>query len=429
MKVLVLSNLYPPDFIGGYELGCSQVVDALRTRGHEVLVLTSVPRMPVPYVPHVRRSLQLTDIYNKYVMEHGTGVVHRLFEHEAHLVNAFNVHVLTTALEEFQPDVAYVWHLVGLGGLGLMACLQYLRVPWVWHLMDCLPRTLCTLVGRTIPALVAEFQRRIRGRYLACSRRLVAEIEACGLSLDGQVELLPNWIRGARPPARTEFFRPGVPLRIVTAGQVGRHKGMDILIEAAARLRAAGHERFSVDIYGKVTDPYFPALVHNLNLSGHVHLKGGRSQADLLELYRRDRNDVFAFPTWEREPFAFGPLEAAAEGCVPVLSRICGNAEWFVHGVHCLKAERTPEAFAGVFADILEGKIDLGTLGRRSAAVVWRDFHLDALLPRIERTLATAARQPRTGAGTAREAYHLALLAEKLTRVLVQEPFRLTGRC
>ena len=47
MKILVLSNLYPPDFIGGYELGCRQVSDALRGRGHEVLVLTSAPRLPI----------------------------------------------------------------------------------------------------------------------------------------------------------------------------------------------------------------------------------------------------------------------------------------------------------------------------------------------------------------------------------------------
>ena len=32
MKILVLSNLYPPDYIGGYECGCKQAVDALRAR-------------------------------------------------------------------------------------------------------------------------------------------------------------------------------------------------------------------------------------------------------------------------------------------------------------------------------------------------------------------------------------------------------------
>ena len=41
MKILVLSNLYPPDFIGGYEIACAQVVDALRGRGLDVRVLAN----------------------------------------------------------------------------------------------------------------------------------------------------------------------------------------------------------------------------------------------------------------------------------------------------------------------------------------------------------------------------------------------------
>ena len=39
MKILVVSNLYPPDVIGGYELGCRQAVDALRARGHDVVAV------------------------------------------------------------------------------------------------------------------------------------------------------------------------------------------------------------------------------------------------------------------------------------------------------------------------------------------------------------------------------------------------------
>ena len=63
MKILVVSNLYPPDFIGGYELGCRQAVDVLRDRGHEVRVLTSTPRTPVPAAPHVRRRLKFNNDY------------------------------------------------------------------------------------------------------------------------------------------------------------------------------------------------------------------------------------------------------------------------------------------------------------------------------------------------------------------------------
>ena len=41
MKILVISDLYPPNYIGGYELNCRDSVDALIAKGHEVSVLTS----------------------------------------------------------------------------------------------------------------------------------------------------------------------------------------------------------------------------------------------------------------------------------------------------------------------------------------------------------------------------------------------------
>ena len=41
MKILVISNLYPPHSIGGYEERCRQIVDRLIERGHEIRVLTS----------------------------------------------------------------------------------------------------------------------------------------------------------------------------------------------------------------------------------------------------------------------------------------------------------------------------------------------------------------------------------------------------
>jgi glycogen synthase len=103
------------------------------------------------------------------------------------------------------------------------------------------------------------------------------------------------------------------------------------------------------------------------------------------------------------------------------MSQVSGNAEWAVHGVHCLKSDRTADAFAHALCSILDGSVDLAPIARRAAAAIGRDFHLDAQVPKIERALAAVAERPRTGAGTASEAYRLALLAEKLTKVLVQE--------
>jgi glycogen(starch) synthase len=421
MKILVLSNLYPPDIIGGYELGCKQVVDALRKRGHEVRVLTIAPRTPVAHEAHVHREFKLSEVWNsnRYVLGINHNVTNQLMLAEATGVSAINVHALTRVIDEFQPDVAYVWMIVGIGGLGLMATLQHLRLPWLWHLMDDVPVSLCRFNGRVIEPLLKEVDRQLDGKYLACSRQLVDEIEAGGVRLRPNVEVVPNWVVGEAPAHRQAFYQPGQTLRIMAAGQIAQHKGIDILIESVAKVRERGFDNLQVDIFGNLEDHVFPMLVRRFGLDAHVFFKGSRPQAELARLY--GLYDIFAFPTWHREPFAFAPLEASWRGCVPLMSQLSGNAEWAVHGVHCLKADRTPDAFADSLEAILDGSVDLAPIAARAAAVIGRDFHLDAQVPKIENALLEASKKPRTGAGTAAEAYRMALLAEKLTKVLVQE--------
>ena len=134
----------------------------------------------------------------------------------------------------------------------------------------------------------------------------------------------------------------------MSAGQVSRHKGIDTIIEAAARLRDGGHTDFVMDIYGKVYSPHFADAIRKFDLAGHVTPQGRPDPA--RRSWRSTATTTSSpFPTMEREPFGLVPLEAAARGCVPVITQRCGIAEWLVHGVHCLKAARTPAAFAEVF--------------------------------------------------------------------------------
>jgi glycosyltransferase involved in cell wall biosynthesis len=345
-------------------------------------------------------------------------LVYRLREAESRVINAHNVHILTRALEEFIPDVVYVHNIVGLGGLGLMACLQLLDVPWVWQLGDCIPLELTSTSDGVVPGLAAVYSGAIRGVYSVVSQRVIDEINAAGVALHGRVELLPYWITGERPTPRTRFYSGG-RLKILAAGRVNLQKGFEILIEAVGLVHAAALDDVVLDIFGEVCDPYFHSLIRNLGLKNQVRLMGSCPQSELLRLY--GEYDVVAFPTQPREPFGLVPLEAASRGCVPVITRTCGIAEWLVHGVHCLKAERSADAFAKVLRSVATGEVALEPLARRAFEAAWRDFHLDTILPRIERALAVAATQRRVAAHRPADLDRIARIAERLTDALVQE--------
>ena len=418
MRILVLSNLYPPDVLGGYELACAQVVDALRDRGHETRVVCGRPRELLPRVDGVSRRFHLVEYWSSQAMGKHQ-VAFKLHEAESRFFNAHNVHVLISEIEDFDPDVVYVNNILGLGGLGLLTAIQYLKIPWVWHLGDCVPRELCSREEGIIPELAARFAADVRGTFISVSGRLVEENEQQGLKLKGRLELLPYWIHGDRPKPRERNYRDGDTLRIMSAGRLSDQKGTDVLINAAGQLIDWGYRNFTVDLYGHVPDQSFAQQIRGLRLEDHVRIMGSRPQAELLKLY--EEYDVFAFPTLPREPFGLVPLEAASRGCLPVISESCGVAEWLVHGVHCLKAQRTPEAFAKVFRDVLDGKVPFKAIVRRASEAAWNDFHSSSIIPKIERLMLDAANQDRSNAGSPADAYRLARMAEQVSSLLIQE--------
>lgn len=62
MRILFLTNFYPPASRGGYEQWCQEVGDGLRARGHEVTILTSAherDNLKSPDPRWVRRELHL----------------------------------------------------------------------------------------------------------------------------------------------------------------------------------------------------------------------------------------------------------------------------------------------------------------------------------------------------------------------------------
>lgn len=420
MRTLVITNLYPPEFLGGYELACAQMVGVLRDAGHEVRVVTSVSAHADDAAEHgVARVLELPPIYSAARMSSVAPLLQEYFHLLATTVNPANARALGELIEEFRPDVAYVWNILGLGGLGVLALLRHCGLPWVWHVMDVIPRQLCGFGTSGGTQIARELNGTFPGTYIICSSHLLDEIEEGGVALGERVHIVPNWIKGEAAARRADYFRDG-KLRIVNAsGVLSEEKGTPVLIEAAAVLRDRGYANFSVDIYGREDDPRFRSMLYEHDVERFVSLRGLRTHDELLRLY--EDYDVFAFPTWAREPFAFVALEAAAAGCLPLMSHDCGNAEWMVDNVDCLKAPRSAHGFAGALMRIINREVDLGALARRAQAVVAREFHIRNAAEQVQRILSEAALARPEPRGSAGDFSRFATFAEGLLRALLSE--------
>jgi len=135
LRLLTVTLDYPPPLSGGYEVMCAQVCEWLKRRGHEVLVLTTLPQEP---------GIDSAD----FDVEEGTVPVRRTLRsywdgsacldpsfQEALAVEQHNQAQMRDVLATYHPDVVAFWHM-GAMSLGLITTTARLGFPLVFVIGD-----------------------------------------------------------------------------------------------------------------------------------------------------------------------------------------------------------------------------------------------------------------------------------------------------
>ncbi len=127
MKILAVTNLFPPHQADTDDFRCQNVTDALRARGHTVRVLTSTYGLASEQRDaQVERRLQLNGVFGQAAVT-GLGELRKL---EAH-----NHAVLREAIADFAPELVFVWSLGGLSK-SLLLTLRRANVPTAFDVAD-----------------------------------------------------------------------------------------------------------------------------------------------------------------------------------------------------------------------------------------------------------------------------------------------------
>ena len=117
------------------------------------------------------------------------------------------------------------------------------------------------------------------------------------------------------------------PVIFAYLGQLIRRKGLDLLIEAAARLKRDGHANFRLRFIGGGDESWLRECIARSQLEGHCELTGFLTGASIREAL--GTSDVFVLPT-RQDTYAAVVHEAACL-CLPLLvSRHAGAAEALV---------------------------------------------------------------------------------------------------
>ncbi|HLM24748.1 MAG TPA: glycosyltransferase, partial [Pyrinomonadaceae bacterium] len=127
LRICVVTNYYPPHFIGGYELGCRDIVEALKSRGHQVRVLTSTYKVDQQQTDgEVYRWLQLSEWWTPNLLRDLAAVLRK---------EVTNQQAFRQLCREFEPDLVYMWNPVGIS-LSIVSVAQQLGLPVCYFVSD-----------------------------------------------------------------------------------------------------------------------------------------------------------------------------------------------------------------------------------------------------------------------------------------------------
>lgn len=398
MRILVITNHYPPHFIGGYELGCKDVVERLEVRGHQIAVLTSTFGLARPEQSgSVYRWLETSDTLE--VNGSPTGLM-RLFKKESINRKAFD-----RVCREFKPDLVYVWNAAKLS-ISIALRAQEIGLPVSYFISD---DWLTRWESDEFYSLRRKVPRRAHRR--AMWKSIVAFLDASGVlprdKLElGHVQFASDFLKRAALEASADVADAAVihwgvdlrkfsfndrrraPSKLLYVGQLTDHKGVGTALEAfklIAEQPRYNNLRLTI-VGGPDYGDRFHRMASELHLGEKVRFTGLIQRDHLPAIYRD--HDILLFPSAWDEPFSIALVEAMASGLAIVGTSTGGSSEILEDEVNALVFPRSDaETCASQVTRLLRDVSRFETLRRNARETVEGRFGIEKMVDRIELAL------------------------------------------
>ena len=391
MKILVVSNLYPPYFVGGYELGCRNLVEAFIERGHEVQVLTSTYGVNRELVqPPVYRLLRIDfDRLPSFLKVVGK--------------EAVNQRHFRRFCAEFAPDIVFCWNMANIS-LSIAAIAGDLNIPVRYYVFDNWLATCeldqwfqyCCLLAPLRPlfkVLMPRLRFLLPGDPCPLNGAIFASsyLKEVAHLMGKEISSAPVVLWGVPVPAGVDFAPPS-PASILYVGQVVPLKGVHTVVEAVGILKKEhGVSSISLTVVGDFGFDseyvgHLEELVERYGISDRVRFTGKVAPEEIREYL--DSHGLFVFPSKWDEPFGISQVEAMAAGLIVLGTATGGSAEIINDGVNGLRFEREDcRDCARQILRLLEDPELCRRLTAGGRASVAADFNFTRVVDDLERLL------------------------------------------
>ena len=327
MNFLVVTNLYPPQELGGYGRSIADFVWGLQERGHSIRVLSS----DSPYLGEssnigpsgeaVERKLQLKGSYQG-------GVRHLEDPEQRQIIDRSNTSLIRAWLNSQNWDGILLGNLDLLGPELLPALLE----------APCIVQHHVGFVHAPFPP--SAWPQSGRYRLVAASKAVRAALVSAGLPTSTASVVYPgvrSELFGVEPvgmpcPLPPDGSRQR-PLKVCFAGLLMGSKGAHTLIEALIQLQQHGlnvQASLAGDSFQNGYREQLEQLLKQHNLDGVVHFVGQLGREALARFYAL--HHIGVFPSIHPEAFGIVAGEMMASGLAVVSSGVGGAAELIKDG-------------------------------------------------------------------------------------------------
>lgn len=415
MKILLISNLCPPDYEGGFELAAFRSAQALRKRGHEVDIVTSKyrdsfkgERIDPEWVHRIfdivttregwnnagnflagdgQQEFNILNLYREFPLRYKN--IRNLSE--TMILGPKNQKNLEAFLERREFDVAYVFglHLIGTS---VIHAVQKKRIPPVYHLGD------EWLAGYTRPGRLKRILLKVLAgssynsevsipleRVVLISKLLEGMFLAKGFS-PANLKVIP---RGVEFELGTDLDRPRrEPATFFIGSRLAHFKGIPQAIQAAKLLHDRDPERpWELKIAGSgdadVIDQYYHT-VKELQLESRIEFLGRIDRSEVLQ-HMRSAIAVLS-PIIYDEPLGNSNLEALGSGTTLIGAKSGAMPEIIIHEESGLMYDRhDTNALADCMERVLSDpdfRLKLASGGLERVRTI---FSMDATMAAIEK--------------------------------------------